>query len=112
MRGHAYTGDQPLAIEIRPFNAESEGSDPTPSEPSQDSRAASYMDGLRNRISGQDETQRKVWLKKVKPPVVHKPLPPARPDWMVITKVPPAVTKNSALTSRPFGSPKKRVPKP
>jgi hypothetical protein len=101
-----------LAIEIRPFNAESESSDPATSEASQDARAASYMDDLRARISGQDETQRKVWLKKVKPAAERKPLPPARPDWMVVSKVPPAVTKNSALTSRPFGSPKKRVPKP
>lgn len=101
-----------MAIEIRPFNAESESSDPTPSAPSQDARAATYMDDLRARISGQDETQRKVWQKKVKPPVERKPLPAARPDWMVESKVPPAVTKNSALTSRPPGSPKKRVPKP
>ena len=101
-----------MAIDIRPFNAESESSDPASSEPSQDARASTYMDDLRARISSQDETQRKVWLKKVKPPVVHKPLPAARPDWMVVSKVPPAATKNSALTSRPFGSPKKRVPKP
>ncbi len=101
-----------MAIEIRPFNAESENSDLEPSVPSQDSRAANYMDTLRARISGQDETQRKVWLKKVKPPVVHKPLPAARPDWMIITKIPTAASKPSALTSRPFGSPKKRTPKP
>jgi hypothetical protein len=101
-----------LAIEIRPFNAESESSDPASSAPSQDARAATYMDDLRARISGQDETQRKVWQKKVKPPVERKPLPAARPDWMVESKIPPAATKNSALTTRPFGSPKKRVPKP
>ena len=101
-----------MAIEIRPFNADSENNEPASTAPSQDARAATYMDDLRNRISGQDETQRKVWLKKVKPPVVHKPLPAARPDWMIVTKVPSAVAKPSALTSRPFGSPKKRSPKP
>ncbi len=101
-----------MAIEIRPFNEESESSDPATSVPSQDARAATYMDSLRARITDQDESQRKVWQKKVKPAPVHKPLPPARPDWMVITKVPPATSKPSALTSRPFGSPKKRGQKP
>ena len=101
-----------MPIQIRPFNEESESSDPATSEARQDARAATYMESLRARVSGQDETQRKVWLKKVKPAAVHKPLPPARPDWMVDVKVPPAATKNSALTTRPLGSPKKRVTKP
>lgn len=102
-----------MAIEIRPFNADSENNQPDESSaPSQDARAATYMDDLRSRISGQDETQRKVWQKKVKPPVERKPLPAARPDWMIVTKIPSATAKPSALTTRPFGSPKKRTPKP
>lgn len=101
-----------MPIQIRPFNEESESSDPATSEARQDARAATYMESLRSRITDQDETQRKIWLKKVKPAAVHKPLPPARPDWMIVTKVPPAASKPSAQTSRPFGSPKKRAPKP
>ena len=101
-----------MAIEIRPFNQDSENDQPESSAPSQDARAATYMDDLRARISGQDETQRKNWMKKVKPAAERKPLPAARPDWMVESQIPPAATKNSAVTTRPFGSPKKRVPKP
>ena len=101
-----------MPIQIRPFNEESESSDPATSEASQDTRAATYMESLRSRITDQDETQRKTWLKKVKPAAIHKPLPPARPDWMNEPEAPKAESKSSAKTTRPFGSPKKRAPKP
>ncbi len=55
-----------MAIEIRPFNEQSESSDPAASSSGQDARATSYMESLRSRVNDQDETQRKTWLKKTR----------------------------------------------
>ena len=99
-----------MPIQIRPFNeATDENAPPTPL---QDARADTFMDILRARILDQDEGQRKAWLKKIKPVAERKPLPPARPDWLTKVAIPKTPVKPSALTSRPFGSPKKRTHKP
>jgi hypothetical protein len=95
-----------MPMDIRPFTEVTGDSTSPVSDP--DSRATTFMDTLRTRITQQDETQQQKWEKAVKPAAARKPLTPARPGWLKAPKPPQAPQKPAAVPrTRPFGSPKR-----
>ena len=94
-----------MQLDIRPFSEENNDD-----SASSDSRTNTFMDDLRARVAAGDEKQRQKWAKAVKPAAAHKPLTPARPDWLNAPKPAQTASKQPATSaqSRPIGSPKKK----